>query len=116
MKLLNEGIIHIHFKAGSNVELSDALLIIEAMGKLGGGKKYPVLIDAGEFCSVDKEVRILSASAESNIYTIADAIAYTNFAQKLLADFYVKYDKPKIPTMVFPDKAQAIIWLRTFLK
>ncbi len=114
--LTDERIIHIHLKANSEIELSDAILIVEAMGKLGGGKKFPVLIDAGEFASVDKEVRIFSASAESNIYTLADAIAYCSLAQKLIADFYVKHNKPVVPTQIFSDKAKAIQWLKTFRK
>jgi hypothetical protein len=114
VSLLDEGIMHIHLLAGSEIELSDAVLIVEAMGILGGGKKYPVLIDAGEFTSIDKEVRIFSASEESNIYTIADAIAYYSMAQKLVAEFYVRHNHPVVPTKVFSDKTKAIDWLKTF--
>ena len=114
--LLGEGILHIHLNEQTEIELADAVLIVEAMGKLGGGKKYPVLIDAGEFASVDKEVRIFSASTESNIYTLADAIAYCSLAQKLIASFYLKHNKPVVPTKVFENKAEAIEWLKTFTK
>ncbi len=113
--LLDEGILHIHLKGGTEYELEDAVLVVEAMGKLGGGRKFPVLIDAGEFVSIDKEVRIFSASPESNIYTLADAIAYVSLAQKLIADFYIKYNKPVVPTKDFPSKEEAIEWLKTFV-
>jgi hypothetical protein len=115
VSLLDENIIHIHIKTAREIELSDAVYIVEAMGKLGNGKKYPILIDAGSFSSVDKEARIFSAAAESNIYTMADALAYCNLAQKLLADFYIKYNKPVIPTRSFSDKEEAIAWLKTFV-
>lgn len=114
--LLDEGIIHIHIKEDADIELADAVLIVEAMGKLGGGKKYPVLIDAGEFSSIDREVQVYSATAESNLYTLADAIAYCNLAQKLLSDFYVKYNKPVVPTKVFAKKDEAIEWLKGFVE
>jgi hypothetical protein len=113
--LLDDGIIRIHINAGCEIELTDAIFIVEAMEKLGGGKKYPILIDAGEFSSVDQEARIFSASAESNIYTVADAIAYCNLAQKLLANFYLKHNKPLVPTQVFSNKREAIAWLKTFV-
>ncbi len=116
VSLLDEGILHIHLKGGSEIELADAVLIVEAMGKLGGGKKYPVMIDAGEFTSVDKEVRIFSASPESNIYTLADAIAYVSLAQKLIANFYIQYNKPSVPTKAFPTKEEALEWLKSFTK
>jgi hypothetical protein len=113
---MDNGILHIHLKAGADVELSDAVLIVEAMGKIGKGKKFPVLIDAGEFTSIDKEVRMFSASEESNIYTLADAIAYYSFAQKLITDFYIKHNEPVVPTRAFSSKEEAIKWLETFKK
>lgn len=116
VELLHNEVLYIHIKSGCDIELSDAVLIVEAMGKLGGGKKYPVLIDAGEFSSIDKETRIFSAAAESNIYTLADAIAYCNLAQKLLADFYLKHNRPVVPTRVFPTKTEALAWLKTFVQ
>jgi hypothetical protein len=112
--LMDNDILHIYIKPGAEMGLSDAILIVEAMGKISKGKKHPVLIDAGEFASVDKEVRIFSASEESNLYTIADAIAYYSFAQKLVADFYMKNNHPVVPTKVFPTKEEAIKWLETF--
>jgi hypothetical protein len=115
VSLLEDCIIHIHIKPGREIELSDAVFIVEAMGKLGDGKKYPVLIDAGSFCSIDKEARIFAASAESNLYTIADAIAYCNLAQKLLVNFYMKYNKPVVPTRAFSNKPEAIEWLKGFI-
>jgi hypothetical protein len=114
--LMDNGIIHIHLKPGAEMELSDAILIVEAMGKVGEGKKFPVLIDAGEFVSIDKEVRMFSASEESNIYTLADAIAYYSLAQKMIADFYLKNDKPVVPTRIFSNKEEAVEWLKSYIK
>ena len=116
LHIRNDGILHIHIKPHADLQLDDAAEIVEIMGKAGNGKKFPVLIDAGEFANIDKEVRVFSASPESNIYTIADAIAYHSFAQKLIAGFYMKYNQPVVPTQVFADKAEAVKWLKTFLK
>jgi hypothetical protein len=114
VELLDSGIMYIHIKPGCDIELADAVLIVEAMGKIGHKKKYPVLIDAGEFSSIDKETRVFSASIESNIYTLADAIAYCNLAQKLMAEFYLKHNKPVIPTAIFSEREEAISWLIGF--
>jgi hypothetical protein len=114
VRLLKEGIMHIHIKRGCDLELPDAELIVSAMGKLGKGKKYPVLIDAGNFSSIDKETRIFSASMKSNIYTMADAIAYCNLAQRLIAEFYLRHDRPVVPTAVFSTQKEAMEWLSQF--
>ncbi len=116
ISLLDEGILHIHLKSGTEIHLTDAVLIVEAMGKLGDGKKFPVLIDAGEFTTVDQEVRVFSASEESNLYTLADAIAYYSLGQKLIANFYLNHNQPAVPTRAFKGKEEAIDWLKTFTK
>ena len=113
--LRKDGIIHIHIKGGNEMQLTDAIHVVEAMGKLGNEQKYPVLIDCGAFASIDKEVRIFSASKEANIYTLVDAVAYHSFAHKLLVDFYVNHNKPQIPKQVFKDNPSAIVWLKTFV-
>jgi hypothetical protein len=114
VSLRSDGIIHVYIKDGIEMELTDAIKVIEAIGELGGKKKFPVLIDCGEFASVDKEVRILSADKEANIFSSANALAYHSLAHKLLANFYVNHNKPEIPTKVFADNDAAIAWLKTF--
>ena len=114
--LLEDWIMHIHLKSNSEITLNDAVFALEEMGKLTKGKKLPVFIDAGEFCDIDREARIFSASEESNIYTLADAIPYDNLGQKLIANFYLKQNNPSVPTKVFSEKKEAIKWLKTFLK
>jgi hypothetical protein len=116
VSLMDEGILHIHLKSGTDIHLSDAILIVEAMDKLGGGKKFPVLMDAGDFVTIDQEVRVFSASEDSNLFTLADAIAYYSLGQKLIANFYLNQNKPVVPTQVFPDKDKAVEWLKTFIK
>lgn len=114
VSLMKEGIIHLHLKEGCEIDINDAVFAVEAMGKIGNGKKYPVLIDAGEFVTVDGEVRVFSASKESNLYTLADAIAFCNLGQKLIAQFYIDHNHPVVPTRLFADKNEAIEWLKSF--
>jgi hypothetical protein len=116
VSLLDDGIIHIHLKAFTEITITDAALIVEAIEKLGEQKKMPVLIDAGEYSTVDKEVRAFSASEECNIFTKADAIAYNNGGQKIIANFYLKQNKPVVPTKIFANKKEAVVWLKTFIK
>ena len=115
VSLRNDGLMHVHIKGGAELELVDAIKVVEAIGTLGDKKKFPILIDCEEFSSVDKEVRVFSASKEANIYTSADAVAYHSLAHKLFADFYVNYNKPQIPTKIFDNNESAIDWLKTFL-
>jgi hypothetical protein len=116
VQLREDGIMHIHIKEGKEMQLNDAIKVVEAIEKLGNKQKLPILIDCGEFATIDKEVRLFSASKEANIYTLAEAVAYHSFAHKLLVSFYVNHNKPPVPTKVFPDNASAIAWLKTLKK
>ena len=116
VSLLENNIIHIHLKSHQEIELTDAQDVLEAMGILSEGKKLPVFIDVGEFVNIDEDVRTFSASKAGNIYTIADAIAVDNIAQKLLGNFYLKNDDPKVPTKIFTNKNDALAWLKEFIK
>jgi hypothetical protein len=113
--LREDGIMYVHIKDNTEMELQDAAKLIEAIGKLGNNEKYPILVDCGEFAAVDKEARLLFANKESNIFSLADAVAYRSLAHKLFADFYVKHYKPQVPTKIFPDKESAVNWLKRFL-
>jgi hypothetical protein len=116
VKLMDEGILYIHLKDYAEITLNDAVLAVVKMGEISKGRKLPVFIDAGEFCTIDSEARKFSATEESNIYTLADAIAYSNLGQKLIANFYLNQNNPSVPTKVFSEKKEALTWLKTFLK
>jgi hypothetical protein len=116
VSLIDNKIIHIHLKSNTEISIKDAKEILDAMAVVGEGKKLPVFIDAGDFVTIDEEARMFSASKTGNIYTIADAIAVHNVAQKLIANFYLKNNHPKVPTKIFSNKHDALDWLREFIK
>lgn len=113
--LRQDGILHVHIKRGAHLTMHEALETFKAMQFVGDGRKYPVLIDAGEFVTIDPDVFVFAASKEGNLYTSADAIAYHSLAQKLLANFYVLHYKPVVPTRTFDEVAKATHWLMTYL-
>lgn len=116
VSLIDEQIVHVHLKTNQEIEFKDVQEIILAIGALSKGEKVPVFIDAGNFININQEAFTLSASEVGNIYTLADAIAVQNLGQKLLANFYLKNDDPKVPTKIFTDKKDALEWLKGFVK
>lgn len=116
VSLREDGIMHVHIKAGVEMQRKDVVEVVETIGKLGNKRKFPVLIDCEEFSSVDKEAWVYAESKEASIYTSADAVAYHSLAHKLLADFYRNHNDRKIPTKVFKNNDSAITWLKSFAK
>ena len=85
---------------------------VAAFGTLSGFKKVPVLIIGGSFSSLAPETRKFMASEEPLLYSKAEAFLLKSLAQKILINFYIKFDKPLVPSKVFTKEDEAIKWLR----
>jgi hypothetical protein len=109
--LRNDGIIELHTNENHEYVIKDVIENVDSFGALTNGKKAPVLIIGGAFTSVSKEARSYMASHESLKYSLKEAFLLNSLAQKLLINFYIKFDKPLIPTKVFNCKDEAINWL-----
>ena len=59
-----------------------------------GGEKYYNIYQFESFSDVAPEVREWSASPTNNSYTYVDAIVFSSFLQKIIADFYVAINRP----------------------
>ena len=116
VRLDPDGIMKMYIREGYTVELDDLKEIVKTTAEIGGGKKYPNLIKGGIYTSISSEARAYSATPESNLYTVADAFVIRSIAQKIIANFYLKFDKPVSPTRFFDTEKEAMKWLRGFVK
>ena len=91
------------------ITMEDLIETMEWVESLGPNK-YLNLYE-GDFSSVDAEVRAQIASPDANQYTIADAYVVKNMSDKMMGDFYIKYNKPVKPTKEFDNREDAIAWL-----
>ncbi len=80
------------------------------LNRNGGGRFYNIY-EFSSFSEMDPEVREWCATTSGNNYTYVDAIVISNFAQKLIADFYLKFNKPPMPTKIFKSKEKALDWI-----
>jgi hypothetical protein len=76
-----------------------------------GGVRFYNIYEFESFAEMDPEVREWSANTSGNNYTFVDAIVISNFAQKLIADFYLKFNKPAMPTKIFKSREKASEWI-----
>jgi hypothetical protein len=95
--------------------VKDTWEIINTIKDIGNGKKFPNMLTANGFLNVHKDARALSASEEGNLYTLADALVVNSTALKLIANFYISFNKPVRPTKLFNSQEKAVEWLKTFL-
>ncbi len=81
-----------------------------------GENKVPVLHIVGKYSNATKEARDYMASDIGTSNSIAEAFVFTSLAHKIIGNFYLKFNKPKVPTQFFKTREEAIVWLLTFVK
>lgn len=75
----------------------------------GAGQFYNVY-EFSSFSDIEPEVREWAADNNGNHYTFTDAIVIGSLSQKIITDFYLKFNKPNKPTKIFYALSKAVEW------
>jgi hypothetical protein len=111
-----DGIIHTHFHKGQfTIDVDHVKQINAVCGELTNGKKVPMLIDGDQLTIPSEEARSFVAQKDSNPYSLAEAFLVGSLPQKLIANFFMRFNKPGRPTKMFTRKEEALVWLKGFL-
>lgn len=115
LRLLTNGIIHYTYLP--NTEVNEAehqinhIALIELVGK---DKKFPLLADSDDFINITPEARKFIRILEPLIPISARALVIKSLSQRILANFYIKFHKPMVPTKIFHNYEDAFEWLNGF--
>lgn len=92
-----------------DIDLQNKLL--ENYLTLCEGKKYPFLFEAMENVTVTKEARDNSRNLEEIAPVTKTAVVANTLPYRMIANFYLKFNKPKKPFKLFSTKKEALEWL-----
>ncbi|PCJ87568.1 MAG: hypothetical protein COA57_04595 [Flavobacteriales bacterium] len=117
MHMGDDGILYVKYHEDAEIELEDAKKHIATAIQLSNGKPVPVLINAkGVNSNMSPEARkYFSESEDTRKYRKVLAVVVDSLANRLVANFFISFNKPSEPTKVFNDKGKAIEWLNQFL-
>ncbi len=115
VELRSDGIVEITLKESSLIGLQECYDIMDTYEKILEKKKYPLLHIANDYVQVTEQARDYGSSEEGLRYSAAEAFVIKSLAHKLLANFYLKVNKPSVPTKFFGKKKDAENWLKKFL-
>lgn len=110
----SERLLHMTILEGAEIELENAIENYEAAQSLTGPTKHLLLVDAHSNVYISKEARAYSAELKPNS-PIAMAVVVSSTANRLIGNFYINFNKPKVPTKLFSSDDKAIEWLKGFL-
>ncbi len=111
--MCSDGIIRVMFKKNTEVTPTVFKEMFEKFNELIEGKKYPFIYYV-EDSSVDftAESREYSKQNELSFPKICNAFVVKSIAHKLIANFYIKFNKPTFPSKLFTDFREAERWCK----
>ncbi|MEO6883929.1 MAG: hypothetical protein ABI199_07880 [Bacteroidia bacterium] len=116
VSLNDDGILIVKMNENAIVDVAQVKEQHEAALMLTEGKKYAVLIDARATISASPEARAYGALPELYPNILAQAILVNSLANKLMGNFYIKFNKPPVPAQLFQTEKAAMDWLREKMK
>jgi len=108
----NEMIIRLNIFENAELDASDIEELFLKGKELSGGQPYCLLTDARAHLNATKEAREYAAENIRANSIIANAILTNSLPTVLLVNFYIRINKPKVPTQMFRKESIAIAWLK----
>ena len=109
-----DGIVQLNTADDAYFTIKEAREFVDALRTITHGKPHPVLKVPGKHANIDKDSRTYMATDEALQYSIAEAVIIRNMAQRIIGNFYLKFDRPKKPVRLFDSMTEAETWLKEF--
>lgn len=116
LSINSDGIGQMHFKDNITFDIPEQMEHLKNLIEITNGQKTPFVVTAGENVTITKDARDNAIVIEDDSPVCASAIVVQNLAYKLLAEFYIKIQKPKQPYKIFTNQDSAFEWCKQFVK
>jgi len=113
VKIEND-ILIITVKPDIYVELEMVQEVVAKQREILEDKAILVLLNISESSGISKEAREYTSGRHVEGLQIAMAILISSLPMRLMANFFIKFDKPPAPTRLFNSYNEAINWLETY--
>jgi hypothetical protein len=110
-----DGIARTKVKDGANVTLPEAKENSVAVNNLStAGNTFPLLIDSRNIHSITKEARDFFSMNNRESCILAFAIIIDSPLSRIIGNFFMGLNKPRVPARLFTDEKEALNWLKEF--
>lgn len=111
VSLRADGIVHVFIKANTHITVEVQHRMLAAYKEITSVNR-PFVFEPGEFTSISKEARNNAQFMEESSPVSASAIVIHNLGQRIIADYYYRFNRPKRPLAIFKSLDTAIEWLK----
>ena len=105
-------ILRIIFLPKTDIKVEDAKKIVEVSSRVSAGKKHCNLVDTREMLYMNNEARKYLAMQDKSTVSAIGVVIHSKF-QRSMANLYLKFSNPVIPTKMFDREEDAIDWLKS---
>ncbi len=106
-------IVYVTFKDNCNLDIPLQMRLLDYYKKITDNQLMRFMFFAAENVSLTKEARDNAVKIEDQSMLGATAVVVDTLPYKLIANFYLKFNRPKRPYKVFSKEEDAIKWLKT---
>ena len=110
-ELIEKNVLLVKVKKFEELSVDDYIEIQRWVQSYRKNSKIISLLEFGVGSSSTREAREYGSSPEGNTLSKGAAIVVKNIGQRLLADYYLKYNKPALPTKIFSKREKALSWI-----
>lgn len=111
LELNDQGYVRVLFLDNVVLDVALQYKLVENYKILCQNKKFPFLFEAMENVTVTKEARDNSIKLEDEAPVLKTAVVANTLPYRMIANFYLKFNKPKKPFRLFATKKEALKWL-----
>lgn len=112
---IEDGVLIVRYPA-KKIDLKTATGIVTDRKEFAKHIAYPVMADVRKVKSVTAQAREYLSSADAVAGVIAGAVLSGSSFTVFIANFFLKVNRPRIPTRLFTAEADAMKWLQQFKK
>lgn len=111
----HDGICRTKTKPLAEITLKEAMENSVAVNAFYKNKKFPLLLDARNVKTMAKEARKHFSTNGRETRITSMAIMVKSPLSRVVGNFFMGLNKPKIPARLFDDENAAVEWLKTHL-
>lgn len=116
VSLWANGVVHVYYNDHTVLDIDLQLKMAGIFNEITEHKKSHFIFEAGEGVTITKEARDNALKLEDSTPILASAVIAQNLAYRMIANFFLKVQKPKGQYRVVANIDEAIKWLSSIQK
>ena len=111
-----DDILLVKMKEGINLGQVEMQALLKQAVELTAPNKYFAIIDTTSLFDSSPEARNFYAESDYAKHRYADAFIVNSLPMRLLVNFFIAFNKPKIPSKMFNNEENALNWINSYKK